>query len=82
MKIETAKKLQELSDRLKFEIVDEGIDVTYDLTDEEIRELVELEYGQTKQDVVELFKCILKKVIKLSVEKAKEDLGESKDVPV
>lgn len=67
LKIETATKLQEFSqsDKLKFEIVDTGIDVTYTLTDEEILELVELEYGQTAQDVLELFKCILSKQLNL-----------------
>lgn len=74
MKIETATKLQEYSqsEKLKFTVVDSGIDVTYTLTDEEIQELVELEYGKTLQSVPELFKCILAKVVKLAVEKAKE----------
>jgi N-methylhydantoinase B/oxoprolinase/acetone carboxylase alpha subunit len=70
MKSETAAKLKELvqSQRVKFEATEKGIEVDFDLTDEELREFVELEYGQTTQDVVQLFQCILKTAIKLARE--------------
>jgi hypothetical protein len=65
MKAVTVKKLKELMDqnRLKFSDTDKGISVEFDLEDEELREIVEIEYGQTSQDVVQLFQCVVKKLI-------------------
>lgn len=70
MKPSTAEKLKELvqSQSVTFTASDKGIEVDYTLTDEELREFVELEYGQTSQNVVDLFKCILKEAIKLAKE--------------
>lgn len=66
MKQETLKKLQELvqSQRLEFTDVAEGVAVNHDLTDAELKELVEIEYGTTSQDIVKLFTVICKKLLK------------------
>lgn len=66
MKIETLKKLQELvnAKRLEFSDVPEGLAVNHDLSDEELKELVELEYGQVTQSVVDLFTVMCKKLLK------------------
>jgi hypothetical protein len=37
---------------------------SHTLTDEELLHLVEIEYGQTLQDVLQLFQCICKKYAK------------------
>ena len=50
--------------RIEFSDVDEGLAVEHDLTDDELRELVELEYGTTSQSVDELFKVLCKKLLK------------------
>ena len=73
MKKQTAAKLKELLDNEKIVFSDSGTDivVNYDLTNEELRELVEIEYGQTQQSVVELFTVLCKKVVKLAYEKTK-----------
>lgn len=74
MKKETAELLQKYSTsgNLTFAPVSEGIEVKYDLSDAEILELVETEYGKPVQDVNELFTVIIKKVVKLALENAKE----------
>lgn len=76
MKKQTAEKLLELNtaERLKFDFTDAGIELSHDLSDEELKELVELEYGQTQQSVLELFKCIIKEVVKTSIDYAKKEL--------
>ena len=74
MKLETIAKLKELCDANKIEFVDTGTDlaVNYTLTDEELLQFVELEYGQTQQSVLQLFQCICKKAVKLAVEHSKD----------
>lgn len=76
MKQQTALKLKELCDakKIEFSPVPEGISVDYDLTDDELREFVEIEYGQTQQSVVELFTAICKKAVKLAVDHAKTEV--------
>lgn len=74
MKTETAQKLKELieNNRIEFEDVPEGLAVNHDLTDAELEQFVQLEYGQITQPVVELFTVICKKAVKLAMEKAKD----------
>lgn len=71
MKQETLHKLAQLTSqkRLQFEDVAEGLAVNHDLSDEEMTELVHLEYGETSQSKEELFKCICKKLVKSALEK-------------
>jgi hypothetical protein len=45
--------------------------VDHDLTDEEILEIVESEYGPTSQNVEGLFHIIMKKAVKLAIDKSK-----------
>ena len=71
MKPETLTKLKLFIDQNRIELREssEGLAIDFDLTDEELSQFVELEYGQTKQNVVELFKCIVKKAVKSALEK-------------
>jgi hypothetical protein len=71
MKKETLTKLAELvkAERLKFEDVPEGLAVNHDLTDDELKELVQLEYGNVTQDTVALFTVMCKKLAKQALEK-------------
>lgn len=74
MKKETAELLQKYttSGNMTFAPVDEGIEVKYNLSDAEILELVEAEYGNPVQDVNELFTVIIKNVVKMALENVKE----------
>ena len=74
MKKETALKLSELlqSKRVTFEPANGGFSVDYDLSDDELRQFVELEYGQTSQDIVQLFTKICTKLVKIAADLAKE----------
>lgn len=70
MKPETLQLLAQLQSQSRIEFTDTGTDlaINYDLTDNELRELVELEYGKTSQSLEELFKCLCKKAVKLALE--------------
>lgn len=72
MKQETLLKLEQLIKDSRFEFVDitGGLSIQYDLTDEELRELVEMEYGQTQQSAVELFTVMCKKLVTLALGEA------------
>ena len=74
MKEETLKKLKELaqSQKISFGTVPEGLSVEYNLTDEELRELVELEYGQTSQSLESLFTTLCKKFVNSVVKNGTE----------
>ena len=71
MKQETLLKLQELTQnsRLQFEDVAEGLAVNHDLSDSEMLELVQIEYGTITQPVEELFAVICKKLVRQALEK-------------
>lgn len=76
VKKETILKFQEYlsQDKLELNSTDTGISVDYDLTDDELKELVELEYGQTSQDVVQLFTVLCKKLVKIGIDYAKNEI--------
>lgn len=71
MKALTVKKLKQLMDenKLKFTDTEKGLNVDFALEDEELKEIVELEYGPTNQDVVQLFQCIVKKLVQTALSK-------------
>lgn len=76
MKLDTANLLKAHLENKKFEIipVDEGISFEYELTDEEILGIVEAEYGSSiTQPVPDLFKVIVKDLLKTAVEFAKKE---------
>lgn len=82
MKPETAELLKKhLSDN-KFELAPspEGLAFNYELTDDEVTKIVEAEYGPNLVGSVdELFKTIVKKLIKLGADHAtKNGKEESK----
>jgi hypothetical protein len=70
MKPETANLLKSHLDQHRFKFVDSelGLELEHDFSDDEKKELVELEYGP------KLFVAIMKKLIKLAVNKAKEEI--------
>lgn len=71
MKKETLLKLKKLvkDERLEFVEDSEGLAINYTMSDEELRELVETEYGPTYQPIEELFKVMIKKLLKNALEK-------------
>jgi hypothetical protein len=78
MKQDTIDLLKSYLDQKKFEFAptDDGLELKYELTDDEKLKLVELEYGTKLTGTVdELFVAIMKKLVKLAVEKAKEEAG-------
>lgn len=75
MKQTTAELLKKHLDKGSFEFVpsDSGIEFTYELTDGEVQEIVESEYGTSlTAPVDELFKAVIKKVINIGIEHAKK----------
>ena len=70
MKDQTLAKFKELSQnkRILFTDVAEGLQLEHDLTDSELAEIVQIEYGQTEQSVVELFTVLCKKLVKHALE--------------
>ena len=66
MKPETLIKLKSFIDSGRIEFTEKAIN--FDLTDKELKDLVELEYGQTSQDVVQLFTVMCKKLVNLALE--------------
>lgn len=76
MKLETANLLKAHLENKKFEITpaEGGISFEYDLTDDDILEIVEAEYGTSiTQPVPDLFKVIVKDLLKTAVEFAKKE---------
>lgn len=73
MKKETAEllKLHLEKKKFAFESSDLGIEFRHDFTDDEILELVQSEYGKTiAQPVDELFKVVVKNLLKQGIEYA------------
>lgn len=71
MKKQTAETLQKYLPRFSFEFTEKGLEIDYDLTDSEILDIVEQEYGTNPQNPDTLFQIIMKKAVKLAVENAK-----------
>lgn len=71
MKKQTAETLQKYLPRFSFALETEGLKIDHDLTDEEILEIVESEYGSTSQNVENLFHIIMKKAVKMAVENSR-----------
>lgn len=79
MKKETIELLEQFLKDRKFQFIDSsrGLELEYSITDEEKTKLVNLEYGNhLSSSVDELFVAIMKKLVKLAVEKAKEDFKD------
>lgn len=83
MKTETAQKLVDLTQNVgrKFELehVSEGsgFAVTWDFTDEEISDIVELEHPGTAPELVEeRFETLVKEIVHASIEHAKKAVNE------
>jgi hypothetical protein len=75
LKAETKQLLEKFhsSKRFRFLDTEKGLEFEHDLTDEEKLELVTAEYGEKlTSGVDELFVVIVKKLVQLTVEKAKE----------
>jgi hypothetical protein len=74
MKPQTLQLLKKHLDRFKFDTSPEGLNFEHDLSDDEIKEIVESEYGTTLTgSVEELFIAIIKKLIKQGMEHAKKE---------
>lgn len=71
MKQQTADKLRSFLPRFQFDFTEKGLEINHDLTDSEILDIVEQEYGTNPQNVDSLFHIIMKKAVKLAVENAK-----------
>lgn len=83
MKQSTAELLKKHLDKGSFEFVpsDSGIEFTYELTDDEVKEIVESEYGTSlTAPVDELFKAVIKKLIKAGVDHAKAGSDKLSDL--
>lgn len=76
MKKETAELIQKYtqSGKITMESVEEGLKIESDLTDDQVLELVQLEYGNSPQNVDALFDVILRKVGKMAIDYAKTQL--------
>jgi hypothetical protein len=75
MKSETAHLLKKHFEAGKFTFapIDTSVQVDYDLSDAEVKEIVETEYGTALSGPVEdLFKVIVKKLLSLGIEHAKK----------
>lgn len=76
MKSETLSLLKQHLDAGKFEFVpvESGIQFDYELSDDEVKDIVEKEYGANfVGPVEELFKVIVKKLISIGIEHAKKE---------
>lgn len=79
MKQETAVLLEKfhLDKRLQFNLTDTGVELQHDLNVEEKLLIVNTEYGPTLAGTLDdLFVAIVRKLIKLAVEKAKIEFGD------
>lgn len=82
MKTTTAQLLKKhLEDqRFEFNITDNNVEFTHNFNDDEILELVQSEYGTSlTQPVDELFKALIKRVIKIGVDHAKVSFDINSD---
>lgn len=82
MKLETLKLFKDLIDsgKIKFEFNPvKGVDVEYVLEDEELDNLIKSEYGDTMQDKDDLLKVMLKKLLTMAVDHAKDSNTSSTD---
>lgn len=79
MKYETAQLLKAYLQEQRFSITpkDGNIEFDHDFTDEEIQAVVEAEYSETiTQPVDELFKVIIRDLLKMGIDFAKKDENE------
>jgi hypothetical protein len=85
MKPETAQKLVDLTQNLgrKFEFnneTDQGFEITWDFTDEEMSDIIELEHPDTAPELVEeRFETLVKEIVHASIEHAKKAIAASSD---
>lgn len=82
MKSQTAELFKKhLTDhRFEIEGKEKSLEFKHDFTDAEIQELVEAEYGTSiTQSVPELFRVIVKELLKMGIEFAKKDENEKAD---
>lgn len=85
MKTETAQKLVDLTQNLgrKFELsneTDQGFEITWDFTDEEVFAIVELEHPGTAPELVEeRFETLVKDIVYASIEHAKKVAAADSD---
>jgi hypothetical protein len=85
MKPETAQKLVDLTQNLgrKFELnneTDRGFEITWDFTDEEVSDIIELEHPGTAPELVEeRFETLVKEIVHASIEHAKKAIAASPD---
>lgn len=83
MKSTTAELLKKHLDDNRFTIApsSEGLKFDYELSDEEVAEIVEAEYGATLSAPVEdLFKVIIKKLVKMGFENATNNSDKLSDL--
>lgn len=73
MKYQTAQFLKEHQKlgNLKFNLTEEGIELEHNLSGDDITAIVEAEYGETAQDKNELFLAIIRKLVRMGLDKVK-----------
>lgn len=79
MKFQTAELFQSHLNSHRFEIAakESTLEFNHNFTDEEIQELVEAEYGTSiTQSVPDLFRVIVKELLKMGIDFAKKDKNE------
>lgn len=77
MKPETAALLKKLLEEKKFRFIDSdlGLELEYEFTDEEKRELVEAEYGTSlTAPIDELLIVVMKKLARAASDKVRQDV--------
>lgn len=82
MKLETANllKTHHEAGKFEFESKDSQIEFQHDLSDSDILEIVESEYGKSiVQPVPDLFRAIIKGLLKTAIEFAKKEVNEKAD---
>jgi hypothetical protein len=79
MKLETAElfKKHMTAERFEIEGKEKSLEFNHNFSDAEIQELVEAEYGTSiTQSVPDLFRVIVKELLKMGIEFAKKDKNE------
>ena len=79
MKLETAQLLSAHLEQKRFSVTpkEDQLEFSYDLSDDEILAIVETEYGTSiTQSVPDLFRVIVKDLMKSAIEFAKKDANE------
>lgn len=85
MKTETAQKLVDLTQNLGRKFVfenetDQGFEITWDFTDEEVSDIIELEHPGTAPELVEeRFETLVKEIVHASIEHAKKAIAADSD---